>query len=762
MIAITYSDDRNSSGEFLNAWDGKTGEPLWQRRLTQVERSSPCSRLSVGPDVDGDGWREVFVAGGTRRWTIHGNSRGYNEDDPFVECYSGRDGRLLWWWQPPGGDKRPALDNNQVIGLSWGLPGPDDRPLLHVSFGFRDSPANRSIYLLCAGNGEQIGYMNVPWPGGGIHIDRVPRWPHLVDLKGDGQSELLVVDSPRGRGILLVALLTPHPAVWKRIGTTAVVGPDLNGDDFPDLLTENGAVSGRDGRLLWARPDIHQARFLSEGADDLNGDGVPDLLQPPYSAISGRDGSLLWTGRVKNRSLSWWGGSLLTSARFTPGGPIDVIASYGSENHGVLARMDGRNGNLMWIHEFAVNATVDDSPAIADLNGDGTADLAIWLEKKLYAINGRDGTALWEGPTVNRLPQPWADSYSSSVNHAPLVADLDGDGRPEVIVNLTNGQTMGLAALSGAEGKRLWEWTGDAGEQIRMLSLPRLLRSGGIMRLCLAIAVANQHFFVQLDSHGKTISRRPILWDDKAIWTFDADGDASDELLLKSGGNVMLIRDDPDRPVWTWSPAGNFCRVRHVSASRNGRPAQVVVSDGSSLIGLDGLTGAESWRCPESEILIADDRYRRVLLQRGGLIRMYNYDANQPSPIVESINRPPARWRRPPPRDWVDQFSPLAYIVPTIVVVALIVLARKRRWWLMAFGTIIYVVIPLSILFYRIWQDWREKEPEEWFDWPRIYDIGPPYTVLAGKITIVLIPVVVSALVVWRVRRYLRQRRSLY
>ena len=79
--------------------DGATGAPQWQHRLKLSASSHLCEQLLVGPDIDGDGRRDLFVAttascqGGRRRgeWTP--------KDAVFVDALSGKDGHTLWWWQ---------------------------------------------------------------------------------------------------------------------------------------------------------------------------------------------------------------------------------------------------------------------------------------------------------------------------------------------------------------------------------------------------------------------------------------------------------------------------------------------------------------------------------------------------------------------------------------------------------------------------------------------------------------------------------------
>jgi hypothetical protein len=407
---------------------------------------------------------------------------------------------------------------------------------------------------------------------------------------------------------------------------------------------------------------------------------------------------------------------------------------------------------------------VESTPAVADLNGDGTSDLVFWYQGTLHALDGRDGGTLWIGPKVERLPQasPW--SYTSNLPVVPAVGDLDGDGRPEVVVHSTRGQLMGVTALSGGDGRKLWEWTGKPGEDIRALSPPQMVRRDAGARVCIAIAPTHltpkdPHFYVELDGRGQEVHRSQINWDVDPIWIFDADGDGSEELLLRSGGRVALIRDDPARPVWTFGSPQYYARVREVTPGRSGKPGQVVISS-SQLIGLDAGTGAVRWRCPDGEILVADGERRRTIEVRGGMIRAYAYEPNPAPPFVVPTDRPPDRWRRPQPHRWQSEFEASYYIAPAIVLLALGVMWWKRWRWLLALALVGYVLFPTINIALRVRNHWLAKEPEEWYDWPRVLDIGPPYTELAVSVTAVIVPVVVTYTAFRLIRRYRRWRKS--
>lgn len=70
------------------------------------------------------------------------------------------------------------------------------------------------------------------------------------------------------------------------------------------------------------------------------------------------------------------------------------------------------------------------TPAVADLDGDGKPEIVVALsDGRLYAFNA-NGVEQWSVSLGDV-----ADTYGNHVmNGAPVIGDLDGDGKPEIVV----------------------------------------------------------------------------------------------------------------------------------------------------------------------------------------------------------------------------------------------------------------------------------------------------------------------------------------
>lgn len=103
--------------------------------------------------------------------------------------------------------------------------------------------------------------------------------------------------------------------------------------------------------------------------------------------------------------------------------------------------------DMLWRIGEPTNPTFKNSRGVtlADLNNDGVDEILYGIWNKLYVFNG-DGTILWTKPVNGTILLP------------PTVADLDGDGNLEIILNTGGIPSDGRVYLLDRNGNDLAGW----------------------------------------------------------------------------------------------------------------------------------------------------------------------------------------------------------------------------------------------------------------------------------------------------------------
>ena len=231
------------------------------------------------------------------------------------------------------------------------------------------------------------------------------------DYTGDGWPDVLI---STGRAMSLFVNPKGEPRRWDRynvlpaVSSEIVVFKDVNGDGIPD------AVYVGDGAMCWATPDrknptapwtVHKVSEQGYGVPaqhgigvgDINGDGRMDIVSPH----------------------GWWE----QPPPGTPEGPWP----YHPFKLGRWPRAGGSVGGA--------------EMAVYDVNGDGLNDIVTSLEAHGWGIawfeQKRDSTG-----AISFVEHMIADDFSKKIPggvifseaHGLTVADVDGDGIPDLIV----------------------------------------------------------------------------------------------------------------------------------------------------------------------------------------------------------------------------------------------------------------------------------------------------------------------------------------
>lgn len=285
--------------------------------------------------------------------------------------------------------------------------------------------------------------------------------------------------------------------------------------------TAHSTAPGARAHILWSVA-LKAPSFGSAAADDIDGDGKPEIVFGTYY-----NDEHVYALNGEDGSLAWTFKS--------EGGPIDtsvLIADvngdrrpeviFGDSQTGTLFCLDGA-GQVVW--KFKGQSGTDSPAAAADLDGDGKVEVVYGTmnarggDGHVNVLDGRSGALLWTA----RVP--------GHVQSEPALVDLNGDRTLDVIVTNWMGDQK-VRALDGKDGRELWAF--PVGDSIyHGVSIVR--RAGGP-----GVIVAD---------------RRGTVWllagrDGSAVWTCKLEGEREGSVFAPTT-LVETRRTVPERALET-------------------------------------------------------------------------------------------------------------------------------------------------------------------------------------------------------------------
>ncbi len=213
-----------------------------------------------------------------------------------------------------------------------------------------------------------------------------------------------------GSGIAIAELVSSSPGPEIVTCSEAVGGSGCCDGTPGDLL-----VIAADGTLIRRIFGV-DCGYSAPVIGDMDGDGTPEIAVR-YHVVHA-DGSDVFNIASRVSSEVSAAGDFVTMADLDEDGDLELVGGNAAYHH---------DGTALW----EMPMLPDGYPAVADMDMDGRPEVVMVAPDThaIYNLNGEDGSRVWGPVDVN---QGRVTMFGPRGGGPPTIADVDGDGRPEI------------------------------------------------------------------------------------------------------------------------------------------------------------------------------------------------------------------------------------------------------------------------------------------------------------------------------------------
>jgi len=305
-----------------------------------------------------------------------------------------------------------------------------------------------------------------------------------ADINGDGKPDLVLANFAGSVSVLLNTVPPPTAAAPAFTAPQSfpsgsdpevVTAVDVNGDGKRDLIVANAFDNTVSVLLSTTAPGAATASFAAQQtfaagnaprsvvASDLNGDGKPDLVVANYNDNTV---SVLFNTTVTGATTPTFASQQTFATDRIPRCVISADLNGDGKTDLIVATMDGLGESTVSVllnttapgagtasfaalQTFVTTNGDSFSVAAADVNGDGSPDLIVTNinDQAVYVLLNTTG------PGAITASFATAQSFTTGLNpHSIVTTDVNGDGRPDLIVANDFDNTVSVLLNTTAAG----------------------------------------------------------------------------------------------------------------------------------------------------------------------------------------------------------------------------------------------------------------------------------------------------------------------
>ena len=301
-----------------------------------------------------------------------------------------------------------------------------------------------------------------------------------ADVNGDGKPDLIVANISSNTVSVLLNITapgttTPTFAAQQTFATgsgpVSVTAADVNGDGKPDLIVANTNDNTVSVLLNTTAPGATMPSFaaqqtfatgvgpISVTAADVNGDGKPDLIVANFSdntvsvlLNTTTPGATMPSFTAQQTFATGMGPISVTAADVNGDGKPDlIVANYFINTVSVLLNTTAPGATMPSFTAQQTFATGNSPRSVtaADVNGDGKPDLIV-ANFMSHTVSVLLNTT---APGANSPSFATQQTFATgTLSYAVAAADVNGDGKPDLIVANTNDNTVSVLLNTTAPG----------------------------------------------------------------------------------------------------------------------------------------------------------------------------------------------------------------------------------------------------------------------------------------------------------------------